>query len=346
MNPANLFLRLLFYCGLLWLPACAVVPGPRGTDGLPLEPLAMIGHEGIFAASPDRTLIAYGDAGLQLLDLPSQQRRQLDRRTPLLLGWRQDGSQLAAVFAGEGEGRVLALLDRDGRLVEESELPGIPVALAWSQRHDLLVAGFTLRQFGFGSNLSQWLIRIHAAGREKLSLGDVTLKPATASTLKDRLTAFLAVGFSPAGDELVLARLHDPPRFAAYLQLVHRNWQVADERKLTHLPVQPLEITWGDDADTIAYRSASGVWRELPLWPVGETLSAEAAAVAALPALPGAGGRLQRFGDGAYLLAINGRLYRGSGLGLRTGEGANIWMLRKWRFDGLISPDEYREVRP
>jgi hypothetical protein len=333
---------------LIFLAACSNPPAPKGIDDQPLRLITSIAPSGVFAGSPGRELIAFGGEGLQLLEVASGERRRLDSRVPLALAWRHDGELLAAAFAGGEQSGQLTVFTRAGTVAEQFDLPGTPVAVAWSQHKDLLVAGYRLQQFKFGGNLAQWLVRVNAAGREQFELGDVTLKPATAEKLRDRLGELLRVSFSPAGDELVVMQLHDPPRFAAYLQLTHRNWQVPAERKLLQLPVQPVVLAWGGDSDTVNYRAGAGSWRALSLWPpAGEQMQA-VEPTADLPDAWGVGRSLQRFDSGDYLLAVDGRLYAGTGLPGRLGptDADRDWTLRRWRFEGLISPEEYQEVRP
>lgn len=332
---------------LLLLQSCAEVPPPHGLNDQPLQLITTMASASNFAATPDRELIAFGSSGLQLLQAATGQQRQIDSREPLVLGWRRDGLQLAVASAVDGEQGQLALYDREGRLVEQTALPGVPVALAWSRHGDLLIAGYRLREFSFGGNLSQWLVRVNGAEREVIELGDTTLKPATARNIKVRLVELLKVSFSPAGDELILLQLHDPPAFSAYLQLVHRNWQVPNERKLLQLPLQPAEIAWGEVADTVAYRTAAGAWQRLPLWPAEGEPSRHAVEITDPAEQPAVDRQLQRFADGTYLLAANGRLYLGTGFTpLPAVDDNRGWTLRKWRFEGLITPAEYLEVRP
>jgi len=332
----------------LLLSACAELPAPVTPAGQSLQFITIIDPQGVFAGSPDRKLIAIGKGGLQLLELPSGEGRRLDSQTPLALGWRHDGTQLAAAFVAEdGKGR-LVIFDRAGKAVDQSELPGTPVDLAWSRRDDLLVAGYSLRAFSFGGSLTQWLVRVNGAEREQSIIGDTTLKPATTKAVRDRLSHLLKVAFSPAGDELVVLQLHDPPQFPAYLQMTHRNWQGAGERKLLQLPVEAVALHWGETEDVVAYRPGTGSWRVLLLWPPSGSPAPVTEQAADVPETWGVETRLQHFDSGDYLLAVNGRLYAGSGMPprLKQTDAENAWLLRKWRFEGLITPDEYREVRP
>lgn len=220
--------------------------------------------------------------------------------------WRKtDGERLAKGVADNNGGWRLDVFSRDGRKLEEHPLPGPVLAVAWSSRQDLLVIGYRLQEFSFGANLSQWLVRLHDGRREQLDLWDTTLKPGTARNLKNSLSALLPAAFSPAGDEVIFTRLHDPPQFPAYLELRYRNWQVPAERKLLQLSVQPVSLGWEPTGEVVTCRSGSHPAQRVELWP-----DAAGAVPAAAPA------------PAAELL----------------------WTLRKWRFEGLITPAEFLEV--
>jgi hypothetical protein len=184
--------------------------------------------------------------------------------------------------------------------------------MAWSSRNDLLVAGYRLREFSFGANLSQWLVRIDGRKREQIGLGDTTLKPGTAKRLQAALPELLPVAFSPAGDELAYLRLYDPPQFPTYLRLQYRNWQAPTDRKLLGLPVQPARLEWLMPGDVLAYQSGNGSVQRIELWPVPGD-----------PTLSGSREPADR---------------------PPPRENHRLWTLRKWRFEGLITPDEFRKT--
>ena len=60
----------------------------------------------------------------------------------------------------------------------------------------------------------------------------------------------------------------------------------------------------------------------------------------------GAKARLQILPDGRFLLAVRNRLYRGNGLQAESHEdySERRWLLRRWRFEGLITPAEYQQL--
>lgn len=297
IRPLALSLLLL----LCSSPSCAPSPpDPGARGGVP-----------VVAGSPDGRFAAVGHRGLSLVDSLTEQRIPVADEMPLALAWRRDGQRLAAVFPGEGEGTErLVVFDREGQRHSETALPGRTVAVAWSARHDLLVAGYQLQQYSFGANLSQWLLRIDAAGAPPIKLGDVTIEPATAKQFSAVLPRLLQAAFSPQGDELVFLRLHDPPQSSPYLQLVYRNWQAEGERKLLDLPVRSAALQWQVAGEAITCTVDGEPPRTVELWPVPRPDAA----------VPIAGRPPSHLDD------------------------ARLWTLRKWRFEGLITPEEFRTV--
>lgn len=226
---------------------------------------------------------------------------------PLVQAWSPDGGRLATGFAHGTDESRLEVTDRNGQVLNHRALPGQILAIAWSSRGDLLVAGYRLQSYSFGANLTQWLFRSHDGVEEILPLGDVTIETATVKAYADDLPRLLTVAFSPSGDELVYARLHDPPQFSPYLQLLYRNWQVADSRKLLDLPVEPVAVTWSERGDAITCRFETGPPRAYNLWPAPAGTRADVPKGEALPE-------------------------------------EKHWALRKWRFEGLITPEEFNRA--
>lgn len=296
--------------------ACVAVVPQRGFDTAPTSSVVLRDGDVALAASPDRVSTAFGRQGLWLQNNASGQRRQLAPETPLALAWRRDGRQLAAAFpAVDQERGYLVVYDASGQRVDAWELPGRIVALTWSARNDLLAVGYQLRIFSFGANLSQWLIHVKDARIEQIPLGDMTIEPATARQWASMLPELLAVAFSPDGDELVLLRLHDPPQFPPYLQLLHRNWQVPGERKLKDLPVQPTTLAWAASGEAVNIQTTGQPVQRLELWPQ-MPVTASTATKSGLPdPLP-------------------------------SPRDDRLWTLRKWRFEGLITPEEFQEGLP
>jgi hypothetical protein len=311
MNLRALFPLLTVTILAVLTAACAPLALPHGFASAPTSSVVLRAGAVALAASPDGTMIAFGRKGLQLRNNVSGPWRQLATETPLALAWRRDGQQLAAAFFTAEQNRgQLVIFTATGQRVDAWELPGRIVALAWSSRDDLLAAGYRLQTYSFGANLAQWLIHVKAAQMEKISLGDMTIKPATASQWASTLPELLSVAFSPDGDELVQLRLHDPPQFPPYLRLIHRNWQVPGERRLKDLPVQPILIDWTASAEAVVLQPSGQPAQRLELWPVAPVAGGGAPDPAAPP------------------------------------HDDLRWTLRKWRFAGLITPEEFQEELP
>lgn len=327
------------------MSACVSPRSPRGLNELPLTVVARLDRHAAFSASPDGRLVAYGDSAL-LLDDGSGRPISLSKASPVALGWRRDGERFAAGFTADNGQDRLAVFDRSGRLLDEHLLPGRVLAVTWSSRNDLLVAGYRLREFSFGANLTQWLWRIDGRAVEEIRLGDATIEPATVGLVRETLPQLLSPSFSPAGDELVFARLHDPPQFPPYLQLHYRNWQVPTARRLPDLPVQPVVFAWGEGGQAILCQSGNEPPRQFELWPAAIGQAQEGKPSRHWRSGLWNGYPLQVFADGSYLIAMHGRLYAGSGLPVSASveHDDRLWSMRKWRFEGLITPDEFEKA--
>jgi len=222
-----------------------------------------------------------------------------------------DGRTAEAVVTEGGEGRVV-VRDASGRELFVRVLPARVTALNWSGRGELLAFGYRLQRYTFGGNLTQTLFRMTTKMSDAVRLADQTIKPATAARFEEHSAPQLQVAFAPMGDELVYTRLHDPPDAPPYLQLVHRNWQSEHERELVRLPLAAVQLTWAGD-DTVKVRQETGVVRCLQLWDAPTTLGA-------------CEGTPQ--GGQDHPEAYDERR----------------WTLRRWRYLGLISPEEYRHL--
>ncbi|MDT8441510.1 MAG: hypothetical protein RQ723_07600 [Desulfuromonadales bacterium] len=363
------FLCALCVAGLLVAAGCTPAIPPAAIDTEPLRPLTRLSADQPFAANDQGSSLAFADHGLHLMPLPDGAAALLDRRRPLALAWSPDGERLAAVFDKEPATLQLVLYTRDGEPVDSRQLPLRLSTLRWSRRGDLLLAGYTLTTYRFGSNLTQTLHLLTVdGGNETRTLADTTLKPSTARRYAEHLDTLLQVEFSVAGDELVFTRLHDPPEFPPYLQLGLRNWQVERHRVLAQLPVMPTRLRFVPSREQVRVMAASGDIALIPLWQDEQggapRFSADSAPAAVSPTgryrlqegalfdeerllvqWPSAS-RIQFLSGGRFLLADGHRLYLGDGL---QGEALPVyrehdWTLRRWLHEGLIAPVDYRRL--
>jgi len=354
----SLSYALVLTC-LIFLSGCVAGSPPQAINETPLVRVANIDVTGLFAADEGGQKVAIARSGFYLLDLESGFRQKLSSDSPVALAWGLDGSSLAVAFPSADYETRLVLYTSQGVLLYETLLPVALSQMVWSDRGDLLVTGFALKVYSFGGNLRQGLYKVTREEVLETVLSDTTLKPSTLKSLVSIMQKVQPVVFSPQGDELVFAKLHDPPAFQPYLQLRHMNWESGVERSLRKIPLQPLQLNWDDAKGSVAVMAQSSSF-SLSLWTSAES-SAEQRHLPSyrfsagrlyesetLLADWGTESRLQILVDGRYLLAQNGQLYLGDGLKAvpRIAYSERSWTLRRWRFEGLITQDEYLNLLP
>ena len=342
---------------IILFSGCAAGLPPQSINENPLLRLAEVDETGVFTASRDGRNIAFARDGLNLHNLESDVSRKLSRLKPAALAWNPSDLFLAAAFPVADYETRLILYSAQGEALHETVLPVAFSQMIWSVRGDLLLTGFALKTFSFGADLLQMLYRVDGNEVVETVLSNTTLKLTTVKRLAPIMTDILPVTFSPSGDELVYVHLHDPPQFSPYLQLLYKNWQVGGRRLLQKLPLQTLQVTWDNSEQSVVVRSSKGLHR-LDLWPtpedsVGQPVVEHYRFVDGrlydgeqLLANWGEAAHLQILPDGRFLLAAKQALYRGDGLraGLLDGYSERAWTLRRWRFEGLITADEYLKL--
>jgi len=347
-------LSTVVIAALILLSGCVSGSPPQTINETPLTRITDIDSAGLFAADQDGRKLAVSRRGLQLLDLESGSRQKLSSESPTALAWSPDGSALAAAFPIANYETRLELYSAQGALLHETLLPVALNQMVWSVRGDLLVTGFALKIYSFGGNLRQVLYRVTTEQVVERVLADTSLKPATAKKLTPIMQSVQSVVFSPQGDELVFAKLHDPPAFAPYLQLRYMNWENGSERSLGKIPLQPIQFFWSGSENSVDVMALAESF-SLSLWPPSESSSEDLLTPfyqfakgrlyygEKLVADWGDDARLQILVDGRYLLAQKGRLYLGEGLPPvpHSVYSKKSWTLCRWRFEGLITSDEY-----
>lgn len=350
MNSLNysLILLLVLLCG------CAPSPHVSSIDGSPLEKISAIEASHLYAVDPAGERVVFSYRGLSLLKLGSDEKQVISLETPTAVAWSRDGRQFSAVFPLPEGQTLLSVYSPAGFTLYETILPVIAGNMAWTVNGEILVSGYSLKVYSFGANLSQSLAVIKNEKVRFIQLTDTTLNPATTKALQPVLQDVLPVLFSPLGDELIYVRLHDPPEFSPYLNVLYKNWQADGARKLLELPLQVVEVGWaGPDLVEVA---ASGGPHRIDLWPSsvasekdnqgyrfnagrlsrGETLLADWGPDAIFEQITG----------GRFLLASGKSLYLGAGLApeFPAEHGQNEWRLRRWRYQGLISSEEFQAL--
>ncbi|ALC16758.1 hypothetical protein DSOUD_1990 [Desulfuromonas soudanensis] len=305
-------------------------------------------------------------------DLASGRERLLSPGKPLALAWSPDGMRLA-VADRDLETTRLRLLSENGTLLAEATVPGNVDRLFWDGDDAILTVAVTIQTYSFGGNLSATLVRWDGeAPPRSTPLFETSLKPLTLRTWGSRLYSLPQPTLSPWGDELLFARLHDPPAFAPYLKIVARHRQSGAERVVARVALTSAATVYLGDGERILYGDGSRRTLDAPLWG-GDTAVEypwEGRALAASP-----GGRY-RLVDGhlldqekeiaiisgveravfspsgnRLLLAKDGRLWVLGGLGadplpgFDPALGERLRRLRSWRARGLITDGDYREQK-
>lgn len=365
-------LLLLLICLTVLLSGCAGLPISGYAPGeLASTVVARLDADPLFAASPDGTHVAYSREGVRVVSLSSRKSQLLFRESPLALAWSPNGQQLAIAYLHGAENRI-ALFSVDGRLTADTVTVGHVVAIFWPEADTLLALTVELEPHSFGTTCREVLLRWQPGETPlRTILHDVTLKPAT---LRRRgipaLLRAIAPRLSPAGDELLYGRIQDPPAFEAYLKLVIRNLDSADERVISTSRFPGETIRFSVDGEglllqtagrTVLLDSWSGAEKPDRDLPGQESLPSARCCLSADGRFVEADGRTvqlpprtngQFLGDGRLLSSHNGRLYLVSGFAptaavpaLPLEKQKRLRTLRAWRAAGLISADEYHTAR-
>jgi len=364
--------RLPVAAALLLLTACTVLtrqpPLPPLPAPLTLEVVTAIDRDGPFTVDPSATRLALARSGLVVHDLNSGDAQRLDRDEPLALAWSPDGTRLAAAFADGAGSRLQLFNDRAGLVPgPDIRLPGRIASLQWRDAATLTLVAMAITDYRFGSNaritLSSWR---PPQDLKTIDSHDITLKPHTRAALGADPQRVCRHRLSPAGDEALHTRLHDPPAVDGYRVLVLRQLDSGAGRDLAHLPIAGGEALIGPN-ETIVYGDGD-LTRQIDPWTGDE-----------LRRWPVAGEHLAQSADGRYLFA-DGRLYDGdaevarlpaatdealftaTGMLLRRGEQLlalrglepasaetrprpELERLRAWRSRGLINHDDYLRLK-
>ena len=263
------FLRLPFVSACAFLPilvcaGCAPLHrDPPLLAGLRLTSLTVCDAASPAAWAPDGRRIAFGRDGVVVRQLADGFETRLDKAVPRQLCWLDDERLAVAVEAGE---RTRLFLLQAGEPPRQVELPGRLDGLARGADGALLAVTTRLQRFYFGANLSSRLYRWDGAAppSERL-LNDVSLKPLTVRQWGERLFDQLQPDFSPLGDIVVFSRLHDPPAFSPYLQLVQLHLGGGEPVVLGRLPIGSRGARWLDD-ERLLLADASNAGRVIAPW--------------------------------------------------------------------------------
>lgn len=323
-----------------------------------------------FAVNPSGTVIAFQKQGLRLRELASGSEQHLHPGLPSALGWTPDGRTLAAAFI-EGEKTTLRLF-AEGKFKAETKVQGRVSGLAWQSEGSLLALVIRHETFRFGTRLTEVLARWDGKSEpDETTLCDTTMVPGTAAKWGASFGRSLTFALSPLQDEILYARLHNPPAYDPHIKVMLRHLDSGQERLIAEVSLLSGGGRFNGRGDRVLVGDGLRTSRGMDPWESKD-----------LYTLPVAGGRialsysgrtslldgkLYREGDliatfpedsqgvfspsgDSLWIAQGGRLYRVSGLaddpGLSLSAGARdrLRQWRKWLSEGLITHAEYAQL--
>lgn len=307
--------------------------------------------------------------GLLLRPLEGNGEQKFSTELPVALAFNPDGSELVASFVTADGSRLRRFATSTGEVLGEISFPGRCEALL-SREGEWLAFVTTLESFRFGGNMRSRLLRWDGVQAPvESSLNDTTLDRSTLAD-KNALLTTLQPQLSPHGDEILFLRLHDPPAFDPYIEVVLRHLDTGSDRLIAKLPQLRGAATYLDSGELVAYGDGIKLVRIVDPWrgKESERLVRPGHELAAPPAgdmlwvdetlLRRDGQVLLNFAPqtqpvsflsgGRLLLRDKERLWLLSGLPAAASvppmqDTEQLRLLRKWRAEGLIDIREYTE---
>lgn len=222
------------------------------------------------------------------------------------------GDEIVSAYTVAQGTRLIRTSTPSGVTLGEIVFPGRCEALL-ARPGEWLIFVTTLESFRFGGNLRSRLLRWD--GRQpprEFLLNDITLNRATLA-VKEGLEHTLQPQLSPYGDEILFLRLHDPPAFDPYLEVVLYHLGSQDVHSVVKVPGLHAIAEYRDNGERIAWGDGRAAPKIVDPWdPQGENLANEKVAVSSNPDV----------------------------------QAQRVLLLRKWRAMGLITAQEYaRQIR-
>lgn len=360
-------LAFLLATGCARLPLTAPLPA-----GMEVFPVSRVEKGSPFAWEPAGRRVALVRDGLRIVTLASGEDQVASSASPAALAWTPDGESFAAAFP-EKDVSFVRIFAMDGRRIGEARMEGRVGRLFWLPNGDILASSVKLDLHSFGGGMKATLYRWDGRGEPLgTTLGETTVKPLTLRDWGGLLYRTVNLSISPFGDEILYTRLYDPPAFSPYLKVILRHLESGREREIASVAITSGGGVFSPDGEEVLYgdgiresrlvdpwRGVEVSSRPLPgrgiaLSPGGRhilidgRLFREGKEIAAFP--PGSAGEFSPRGD-RLLLSSEGRLYLVEGLGTEPSGPIvpvvreRLLKLRRWRSEGLITPEEYRAVR-
>jgi hypothetical protein len=364
---------MVFTLLLLVATGCSTLPisGPL-PDNLNATKLTNIDEAAPFAISPSGNVVAYPDAGLKLLHLPTRERLEITPKRPEQLAWSPSGYSLAASFYHEGKSTITTF-DQYGIQVAEAVVDGRITDLDWLSENELVAAAVSVTNYKFGSNYKSIIHRWQPGTNYPVTtaLRDSTLQPSTMAMLLVLLERGPMLAVPPETGQILYMHPNDPPVFTPYYRLILRDLSNNRELEIAQLNLNSDGGRFSSNGELIFYGDGIATttiynpWTEetlgkintrgknLEISPSGNYWFADGALFRDKTLLttlaPGGVARFTQ--DGRQLiLAANGSLYLLSGLQpagekiMTRNQLGKLSRIRSWRVEGLMSAKEYKEA--
>ncbi len=368
-NCRNLFIStgLLFLLNFALLSGCAKkMPIMDLPEQYSLQHLGSVSTDSPIAWHPDSEHYAVSASGLAIGQV-GESVSSVDRHSPKAISWSPTGAFIAS-STGSTENSSIRIFSSDGTVLADVAVEGSVHDLGWTSDNELLIAAVTVKTFSFGGNYSVRLYRWRQ--NEELShevIADTSPLKSNLQAMGDSIYDSVHLQISPFHDEIIYTRLLTPPNVDMHYQLVVRHLDSGSEKIVAKLPygsqggrylLQGDNVFFSDGRYQSIKRS---IWGTEAYETYKPGLSVEISP----------GGRyklidrnllqdrdvLFRFArvdkaafspDGSKLLFISGRdLYLLSALEdspvLRVTVSQRLLELRRWRSEGLITPQEYEK---
>lgn len=365
---ASVLVLLSLTCAGCLAPLPVDLPLPHGLTMTPVA-VQLLPQSPVAVSRDGSQLALVRREGLFLRPLEGNGEQKLSTELPVVLAFNPDGSELVASFVVAEGSRLRRFSTSSGEVLGEISFPGRCEALL-SREGEWLAFVTTLESFRFGGNMRSRLLRWDGVQAPvEASLNDTTLDRSTLAD-KNALLTTLRPQLSQHGDEILFLRLHDPPAFDPYIEVVLRHLDVNSDHIVTRLPQMRGAATYLDGGELVAYGDGINLVRIVDPW--GEKESQRLARPGHRLAAPPAGEilwvdetLLRRDGQvllnfalqtqpvsflsgGRLLLRDKERLWLLSGLPAVVAEtpvhdAEQLRLLRKWRAEGLIDVREYAE---
>lgn len=363
--PILLLLFLLSGCAT----GAGVGPLP---EGLRIQTVSTINPRAAVAWSPDGRRVALTRKGLRIVDSHDQSEQKIDQQSPLFISWHPNNNSLYAAFADGTNSQLrkyrigekgFTELTVNGRIVWLDPAPGTKIHFAT----------IVVKNYSFGSNYQQILYSWEEGKAPVPSpLVNTTLKPLTQKRLQDDIYKTAHISIAPLKDEVLFARLHDPPMIDPFFKLVLKNLATGKMRVLAEINLSSDGGLLVDDGEKVLFGDGFSQTKlispyrknRLQSWPLsGRSLAVSASGKYLFSdgVLFSGNEKIAKFpkqstvwfsplGD-SLLLAADKRLYLISGLSdqpsamIDQNQVPTLLNLRRWRSEGLIDDIEYQTSR-